>query len=1531
METLILIIIFLMSISFVTGNSYQPRNFQGSPYSDLNPNFNGTNNQPGSNGAVQGISNNDEDSTSYEQNLSRENVTIYINNTRYDPYSLLTGNFTIGTSNGSEAGNQQNGSTIQNDYLTDSASVIANIDRNAYYDYGSSINATVYVLHDAAVGTGTALYQYRFAYYNSTNTTWSYDAWTDGSYQCPGGDGVWCNATGIGAISKIIGSNWGGGDDHYNYTFQVQVRISALDSWSDSSNVSAIAKNKTQQYRYKWVYSSDNGTSLTDGTDFTSWASIFIRKGTSNQITATQHTAEPHSNITHYGLFVEINGSDSWYRNLDIFNATRNATQSSLNLTQTAFTTGNTTYFPSTETSNTTLWFYGEIGYSYGADAKYYNGTGSPVNVSLYKPTLSGYSFIESKFPSLNENGSFQANFTLPARSQGGLWLIKTNYNSSDDVFPETNSFFTIKTIANETRVYGFYGENISASYSQQNTTNLQGEIRIETYFYNNIENFTPVCNATIQNKGTVNMTWNSTWNYCYNNTQAPASTGEKFIQTNFTINSSFGKTEDGFSSQNAIINVSDVLIINSTDADYNIYNKGENATHRGYIFNVRGEPLQDKTIQILLINSTNITQQGNSSVSLDGNGFFNITSFINSGNSSQHSTSGEPYRSRVVWNNNNGNSTEASFNVSSLLNITNTGSSYLLYNRGEETRHWGTIYSVDGNRLLNNKDITINLKDVNNQSVTNQTVTTDSSAIFNVTYTLLSTDSADYSTSGKQYIYDINDSYGNWINKTGSIFNVSSWWLVNVHTEIDSSRQNISSQVTFPNQNETGQASTGIIAADVLYIWGEVINIRNETLGNINVSLNLLRPDGTSAGSENQTTGGDGWTTSFYDKSTEAPSGTWTINGSASSNGNYGDEVDSISFISPYTGNIGKECYLLPQIGTPVPSNLWSINENVTLRCEFRKVENFVDTLIDTDNNETRFSIQKIELNGSQTTIFNNVLMNWFSTGKYDYNLTLNSSNGFMGSLAYVINGNAKIESRDILADSHFYIKDSELDNATLVDITNYPEVEAGNEYVAEISVKDGNGNYINADSTPSVTLIDPLGYISVGPTTSGVSNIETGRYNYTRATASSWTGGQWQILVNVSRGGNYYQDREYFKITSGPFDVRNITIDDSTTPSLQISVILENTGGSTKDMYVVWNLTRTDTNVLLGSGSDTLAVSGSSTRTYTITPSVSYVGEVKINFLGWYGTDFTERAGAYNTFTTTQESAAAETITSGGGGGSVAAPAITGKTIQEIGKIQLIDYPENIKIKPGESISKEIIIKNVGNDTLHNVQILILGLPLELYTISPKTIDIAPKDIGKFVFIISPIKTPQKYMFAFVVNAIEGTKEASSILIVEDEKEFREYKKFSLKEIALRVINSFSSVSKAVLNAKLSYLGWIIILIVLATLLVFFGKTAIIRIISKINKLIESLKILATKTPTVGGLINKEVYTDNGEYIGKIKDVLLRDSKIYGLKVKLKNKINGIFGVIIKNKDVSRYGKIVLVTHEVVDFINSTNLPEP
>ncbi|GAH05249.1 unnamed protein product, partial [marine sediment metagenome] len=62
----------------------------------------------------------------------------------------------------------------------------------------------------------------------------------------------------------------------------------------------------------------------------------------------------------------------------------------------------------------------------------------------------------------------------------------------------------------------------------------------------------------------------------------------------------------------------------------------------------------------------------------------------------------------------------------------------------------------------------------------------------------------------------------------------------------------------------------------------------------------------------------------------------------------------------------------------------------------------------------------------------------------------------------------------------------------------------------------------------------------------------------------------------------------------------------------------------------------TRVDTNGLLDSGSDTVAVAGSSTLTHIVFPFTSYVGDVKITFVGWYGVDFTERAGAFETFTT-------------------------------------------------------------------------------------------------------------------------------------------------------------------------------------------------------------------------------------------------------------------------------------------------------
>ena len=80
------------------------------------------------------------------------------------------------------------------------------------------------------------------------------------------------------------------------------------------------------------------------------------------------------------------------------------------------------------------------------------------------------------------------------------------------------------------------------------------------------------------------------------------------------------------------------------------------------------------------------------------------------------------------------------------------------------------------------------------------------------------------------------------------------------------------------------------------------------------------------------------------------------------------------------------------------------------------------------------------------------------------------------------------------------------------------------------------------------------------------------------------------------------------------------------------------------------------------------------------------------------------------------------------------------------------------------------------------------------------------------------------------------------------------------------------------------------------------------------------------------IKGLFKKKVYTDSGDYIGKVEDVVLGKNKINLLKIKLdtkvkkKNKIK-VKGIIIKYKQVKNVGHILIVKGEVLK-LNKRNL---
>jgi len=95
------------------------------------------------------------------------------------------------------------------------------------------------------------------------------------------------------------------------------------------------------------------------------------------------------------------------------------------------------------------------------------------------------------------------------------------------------------------------------------------------------------------------------------------------------------------------------------------------------------------------------------------------------------------------------------------------------------------------------------------------------------------------------------------------------------------------------------------------------------------------------------------------------------------------------------------------------------------------------------------------------------------------------------------------------------------------------------------------------------------------------------------------------------------------------------------------------------------------------------------------------------------------------------------------------------------------------------------------------------------------------------------------------------------------------------------------------------------------------------------KVQKRIETKKRDKYSKDSIKGLGKKKVYTEDGVYIGKIKDIILSQNKIYCLRVKLiKRFVGKRKGIIIKYKDIKKVGHIVIVDESVKEFLEELNI---
>jgi len=92
--------------------------------------------------------------------------------------------------------------------------------------------------------------------------------------------------------------------------------------------------------------------------------------------------------------------------------------------------------------------------------------------------------------------------------------------------------------------------------------------------------------------------------------------------------------------------------------------------------------------------------------------------------------------------------------------------------------------------------------------------------------------------------------------------------------------------------------------------------------------------------------------------------------------------------------------------------------------------------------------------------------------------------------------------------------------------------------------------------------------------------------------------------------------------------------------------------------------------------------------------------------------------------------------------------------------------------------------------------------------------------------------------------------------------------------------------------------------------------------------KKIVEKIEVRRrNKSPknSLKGLIKKKVYTEDGDFIGQIKEAILGENKIDSLKIRLdKKQKSKIKIIIVKYKDVKCVGHIVIINEKVLEKLD-------
>jgi PGF-pre-PGF domain-containing protein len=275
--------------------------------------------------------------------------------------------------------------------------------------------------------------------------------------------------------------------------------------------------------------------------------------------------------------------------------------------------------------------------------------------------------------------------------------------------------------------------------------------------------------------------------------------------------------------------------------------------------------------------------------------------------------------------------------------------------------------------------------------------------------------------------------------------------------------------------------------------------------------------------------------------------------------------------------------------------------------------------------------------------------------TGEYYWNCTLTGSTLNL-QVPFFVSGTAQQINQTLSQDFN-------------VRLSDFGEVAAGGQYRVKVWITDYLIRPKNADTTPTVTMYDPLRNIIVQNI--DMSLEETGIYSYNYTTSSSQTDGVWEAVVTTVVNGITNKYSDYWELRSSPAQVKINSIADNTIPSITADATITNEGTGDQEYRYEYCVVSNQTNQC-GGGDDIDYASGSKLikagETWNAQLSldkINQIGDYWFKVVVYFGT---ESSGASKLFSAVEAPSAPSQLPAMPTGAAVGISATTTTTVPPV-----------------------------------------------------------------------------------------------------------------------------------------------------------------------------------------------------------------------------------------------------------------------